>query len=232
MDIVQQQGITLEEVRQAVPTDKAKRKAAVCVFDEEGTSLLSWACWDERWDLAAAIVKEFGFPVDLGDPEYGFTALHAMCIDGRIEAALFLIRTLGANPHAVNKMGRTTLHLACQKGHTKLARILVRDFGLNANVVDSEGYTPLHSASLNGHTATALSLINDLGARVDAANKAGSTPLVIAAARGRTGTAHHHRRRAHRSCQQERLDAAALRLRLWPPCDGERAAGRGRSPGC
>ena len=108
------------------------------------------------WDLATAIVKEFGFPVDLGDPKNGSIALHYMCLDGRIEAALFLIRTLGANPHAVNKKGHTTLHAACDKGRTKLARILVRDFGLNANVVDNEGSTPLLRASMFGQTATAL----------------------------------------------------------------------------
>ena len=190
-DIVKQKGITLEEVRQALPTDKAKRKAAVCVFDEEGRPLLFWTCWLERWDLAAAIVKEFGFPVDLGDPKFGMTALHDMCLTGRIEAALFLIRTLGASPHAVSKKkrGHTTLHFACQEGATKLARMLVRDFGLSVNGVDNEGYTALHRASLNGQTATALSLINDLGARVDAANKDGSTPLMQAAAGGHTGTA-------------------------------------------
>jgi ankyrin repeat protein len=111
---------------------------------------------------------------------------------GRIEAALFLTRTLGANPHAVSTDGATALHCACQEGHTELARILVRDFRLDANAVDNitwGGETPLHKASGVGHTGTALSLINDRGARVDAIDKDRNTPLMQAAAGGHTGTA-------------------------------------------
>ncbi len=65
---------TLEELRRALPSDKKKRKAAVCVFlPEWGTSLLSRACWWRRWDMAAALVREHGYPVDLANPEIGFT---------------------------------------------------------------------------------------------------------------------------------------------------------------
>ena len=130
---------TLEELRRALPSDKKKRKAAVCELDEErGASLLYEACCWERWDMAAALVQEHGHPVDLPipPPADGETALLHMCAHGRTEAALFLIRTLGANPHAVSKSGYTALHYACQAGHTELARILVRDFRLNANAVD------------------------------------------------------------------------------------------------
>jgi ankyrin repeat protein len=218
---------TLAELRQALPSDKTRRKAAVCVFHPVvGGSLLTFACWLGRWDMAAALVQEHGHPVDLADPKGGMTSLLEMCGTGRIEAALFLIRTLGANPHAVNKDGGIPLHWACQGGHTELARILVRDFRLNANAVDDKGETPLHKASGMGYTGTALSLINDLGARVDAAAKDGTlTPLMAAAQRGHTGTAlaHEHRWRAH--CRRGRVRATALGLRLWPPRDGERAAG-------
>ena len=93
---------TPEQLRQALPSDKKKRKAAVCALDEgRGLSLLFDACWIGRWDMAAALVQEHGHPVDLPLPN-GSTALHQMCYHGRTEAALFLIRTLGANPHAVD----------------------------------------------------------------------------------------------------------------------------------
>ena len=151
---------TLEELRQALPSDKKRRKAAVCVFDPQaGASLLTNACWWGRWDMAAALVQEHGHPVDFAEPKEGSTALHQMCDKGRIEAALFLIRTLGANPHAVDKVGFTALHYACDMGHTDLARILVRDFRLNANAVTNGGDTPLHKASgmgrPHGHCAFA-----------------------------------------------------------------------------
>ncbi len=183
-------GGTLAELRQALPSDMNMRKAAVCVFHPQaGTSLLTNACVWGRLDMAAALVQEHGHPVDLADPEDGSTALHQMCGKGHIEAALFLIRTLGANPHALNKDGNTALHFACHTGYTELARILVRDFRLNDNAFSHLGATPLHAASLGGHTGTALWLINDLGARVNAASDLFITPLLSAACRGHTGTA-------------------------------------------
>jgi Fe(3+) dicitrate transport protein len=49
-----------EELRQALPSDKWKRKAAVCKLDEElGLSLLFDACWWGRWDMAAALADPF-----------------------------------------------------------------------------------------------------------------------------------------------------------------------------
>jgi ankyrin repeat protein len=181
---------TPEELRQALPSDKKKRKAAVCVLDKgRGLSLLFDACSWERWDMAAALVQEHGHPVDLPFPRFeGSTALHQMCFHGRTKAALFLIRTLGANPRALAKNDWTVLQYACQNGHTELARILVRDFRLDANAVTHNAETPLYSASVRGHTGTALSLINDLGARVDATDTIGSTPLMQAAGFGQTGT--------------------------------------------
>jgi hypothetical protein len=59
------------------------------------------ACLWGRWDMAAALMQEHGHIVDLVDPKQGSTALHQMCAKGLIEAALFRIRSLGANPHAV-----------------------------------------------------------------------------------------------------------------------------------
>jgi ankyrin repeat protein len=152
-------------------------------------SKLAKACSQEKWDVALKLVRKHGHPVDMCDPGDGATALHEMCYGGRIQATIFLIRTLGANPHAVTTCGDTVLHTACQEGHTELVRILVRDFRLNVNAVNQSGATPLLKASLRGHTGTALLLINDFGASVDAMAEDGSTALMQAASFGRTGTA-------------------------------------------
>ncbi len=70
----------MEELGDGLPTDKIKRKAAVCVFDEKTKcSLLADACEMSRWDMAAALVREHGHPVDLCDPRDGWSALHNMC---------------------------------------------------------------------------------------------------------------------------------------------------------
>jgi ankyrin repeat protein len=179
-----------EELRRALPADKQKRKAVVCVLDEArgGVSLLTNACWWGRFDMAEALVVEHGHPVDFVEPKYGITALHNACGWGRIEVVQFLIRKLGANPRAVNKDGLNALHCACIEGHLELARILVRDFRVNVDTpVLNGGRTPLIITSEKGHTATALSLLH-LGARADAAGADDVTAVVMTAALGHTGT--------------------------------------------
>lgn len=150
-------------------------------------SKLADACLKEKWDVALALVRD-GHPVDLCDPEDGYTALHELCLVGSIKAVVFFISVLGANPHVVSTCGDTVLHITCQEGHTNLARILVLDYGLDINALNHAGATPLIKASLMGQTGTALLLINDLGARVDAVNHSDCTALMQAAACGRTGT--------------------------------------------
>ena len=55
---------TLEELRSALPRDKQKRKAAVCVFFEKGSSasLLQLACFFGRFDMATALVQVYSPP--------------------------------------------------------------------------------------------------------------------------------------------------------------------------
>ena len=111
MDIVEKG--TVEQLRRALPPEGAERKAAVRQRLENGYSLLDVACFHHRFDMAAALVREFGFTVDDRDPKFGCTALINMSGNGKAEAVAFLIRDLGANRHAVNNRGATALHAAC-----------------------------------------------------------------------------------------------------------------------
>ena len=178
---------TVEELRRALPPEGAQRKAAVRQRTENGISLLEEACYCHRFDMATALVREFGFPVEDRDTKVGNTALIDMSAEGKAEAATFLIRNLGANRHAVDNQGCTALHMACDNGHTELALMLVRDFGLHLEATNNDGTTPLVQAALCGHAVTVISLINDLGARVHVVTTAGGTALHQAAA----GTALH-----------------------------------------
>ncbi len=102
---------------------------------------------------------------------------------------LLLIRCLGANPRAVNRMGCTALHAASAGTRSCALLTLVCTFELQIDAFTYAGETPLFIASFEGHTGTALSLINDLGALVDAAGESRATPLTQAVTEGHTGTA-------------------------------------------
>ena len=138
---------TLEELRQALGNEE--ECIATMRLHHNGVSLLHIACSADRWDMAEALVREHGHLVDLPCPGNGGTALHQMCDTGRVEAVLFLTRSLGANPGAIDHEGFTALHAAAWGGHTELARILVRTLGLQPNVLNYLGETPLFTASLS-----------------------------------------------------------------------------------
>lgn len=163
--------------------------AAVMRRTKGGLSLLQLACCANRFDMAAALVREFGFPVNDRNPKSGNTAVIHACFYDKADTVVFLIRELGADPHAVNNQGGTALHMACYAGHTKLALMLVRKLGLHLEATENEGLTPTGLAVLGGHTATLIALITQLGARVDTVIVHGSTTLHQAAGMGFTDTA-------------------------------------------
>jgi ankyrin repeat protein len=171
-------GGTVEQLREKL-RDPAKRKAAVSGFlPGVGTSLLTNALSNERFDMAEALVKEHGHPVNLPTVDSGFTALHQMCRGGKMRAVQFLVDALGAEVNAKCKDGRIPLHCACERGHVQLVRMLVRTYGSNPNAADVKGSTPLHKACGEGETPTVITLVMELGANPDKADFEGITPLM------------------------------------------------------
>jgi len=83
----------------------------------------------------------------------------------------------GANPNAVDEVGKTALHWVCFVGGPDVldVRILI-DAGANMDAVDSYNRTPMHTAAFFGRTPTVLGLVN-AGANVDAVDRSGKTPL-------------------------------------------------------
>ena len=75
---------TVEAMRHAMPPEGAQRQAAVRQRTKGGISLLDAACYDHRFDIATALVREFGFPVDDRDLEVGNTAMMQMCLGGGV----------------------------------------------------------------------------------------------------------------------------------------------------
>ena len=86
----------------------------------------------------------------------------------------------GANPNAVDEVGKTALHLACIVGGPDVldVRVLI-DAGANMDAADSYKRTPMHVAAFFGRQPTVLGLVN-AGANVDAIDRSGRTPLQLA----------------------------------------------------
>ena len=82
---------TVEELRRALPPEGAQRTAAIRQrHEEKGSSLLDNACGYGRLDMAAALVREFGFPVNDRDPKFGITALILTLLGQRIRTLRFV----------------------------------------------------------------------------------------------------------------------------------------------
>ena len=104
---------------------------------QNGTSLLGAALSNPTagtYKLAEKL-KALGFDVDLANFE-GYTTLHELSKAGNIKAVTFLLKTLGANPHAGDWSSATALHAACESGYTALARLLIQEFSLDCEAVD------------------------------------------------------------------------------------------------
>jgi len=86
----------------------------------------------------------------------------------------------GANPNAVDEVGKTALHLACFVGGPDVldVRVLI-DAGANMDAADSYNRTPMHTAAFFGRQPTVLGLVN-AGANFDAVDRSGRTPLQLA----------------------------------------------------
>ncbi len=174
-------------LRAKLPSDKRMAEAIVCSSDPEGTTLLYDACEAKQWDMAAALVREHGHPVDLIFPRLGGSnTLLQMCCKGDTEAVFFLVGHLGANPRATTKHGCTALHLACRLGRNRMARALVYDLKLDVNAFNGKGYTALHEMCVRGSIEGAMFLVCTLGADLYAVTKRGRNVLHCASAGGHT----------------------------------------------
>ncbi len=157
-------GGTLDELRRRMlPGGRAASKALFLELGQVGLSVLLRACQFGRLDMAEALVKEHGHPVDLRHPGHGCTAFLFMCgavshqgVALNLRAAVFLVRTLGANPLATTTEGNGALHFAAREGHTELARILVREFRLDPNALNKAGQSPLFKARCDARVMLSL----------------------------------------------------------------------------
>ncbi len=57
----------------------------------------------------------------------------------------------GADPRAVNALGRSGFYLACWRGHERIARALQQTHGVDPALADSQGQTAHDVAAEWGH---------------------------------------------------------------------------------
>jgi hypothetical protein len=122
--------------------------------DSEGRSLLHWATFQRKDDVAEMLLSR-GAPVN-GEDTQGNTPLRWTAFYGSGKVAGLLL-DMGADVNQKDDEGRTPLHLAALNGHTEVARILV-EHGADINAKNRFGQTALLQAERFGHGKTALYL--------------------------------------------------------------------------
>ncbi|MBI2742795.1 MAG: ankyrin repeat domain-containing protein [Chlamydiales bacterium] len=98
-------------------------------------------------EMIDLLSKQLGFDVNAERTDCT-TALHLACIKGSEKYAKQLLK-LGADPRAIDLLGRTPLHYAAMNGEINLVCLLVQEYNQNINACDLSGMTPLHLVCLN-----------------------------------------------------------------------------------
>ncbi|MGZ4681179.1 MAG: ankyrin repeat domain-containing protein [Acidimicrobiales bacterium] len=170
----------------------------------DGVSLVRWALYHGRRDLAAAILAHDP-PLDVFDAAAvgnaerlskvvhhdrslasarssdGFTPLHLAAFLGTAECAAILLR-VGADPAVVASGAMTVqpLHSAAAAGNVDVARLLL-DAGAPVDATQTGGFTPLHEAANRGDEAL-VTLLLERGADRSLTTDTGQTAADLAAA--------------------------------------------------
>lgn len=141
-----------------------------------GFRLLTAFATQEDPTVLQFLLKE-GADVNLRDSDGGTPFIEA-ARNGLLDNMDILLRH-GANPQAVNDMGRNGLHYAAYEGHAPVIEKLL-DLGLKVNLPDAEGTTALmHAAS--GEQLVAVDALLQHKAKVNLRNDNDNSALIYAA---------------------------------------------------
>ena len=116
---------------------------------------------------ADVMVKLIGHGGDLNvgcedfDPFYEdvmWTPLQVAISEGSFPVTMSLLQH-GANPNALDNLGKTALHLASYRRGIREVELLLK-YGANMDVRDKKGWAPLHEAAYLGPVQVVVVLLN------------------------------------------------------------------------
>ena len=147
------------------------------VKDEDGRTLLHFACRNGWYDVVRALVEKYH-----SDPKCRAmdrsTPLHWACYDGdSVNIAKYLIEEQGCSVKARDEDGDTPLHDACGNGCIDTVKYLTAQKGCDPEVKNNEGQTPLSDASLCGRVDVVKYLVNEKNCNILNKDKGDWTPL-------------------------------------------------------
>lgn len=193
--------------REVVDRLVTEQPALLQARNEDGVSVIAWACYVNQPELANALadrvgedsldldqaaavgrtdrVRELldsGCGVDDHTPD-GFTPLHYAAFFGHADLAGLLVER-GATLSCVakNDLSVTPLHSALAGRHREIARVLIES-GADVNARQQLGWTPLHTAAQTGDTEL-VELLLSRGADAGACSDDSVAPADLAAAGG------------------------------------------------
>lgn len=156
--------------------------------DEDGRSLLHWACTSGNVDIVRLSIEKSEPSTRGAQDEDGLTPLMSASSCGH-EQVVKILLDAGANVDQANSGGRTSLFYAASKGKQDVVQLLLQA-GACTTIKDCTGAIPLHRATGAGRLE-ALRVLLQAKPRhmIDARDKAGATPWMVAMEAGHAAAA-------------------------------------------
>mmetsp|Transcript_44742 Transcript_44742/g.112786 ORF Transcript_44742/g.112786 Transcript_44742/m.112786 type:complete len:721 (-) Transcript_44742:142-2304(-) len=152
--------------------------------DKDGSSLLHWAAYNNRYEVAEYLLSK-GASLDAANSTEGNTPLN-FAVMGGSQRVFSLLLNAGADLHHTDFRGYTNLHLAAQYNQVAVAVFCLWK-GFDVDVQDKEGHTALQWAAYMNNTNLVRLLITE-GADLHIQDQHGRTALHWAAVKGHLAT--------------------------------------------
>lgn len=151
--------------------------------DENGMTLLIWACYQGMTDVALTLI-ETGHSNPGQIDHSGYTALLWACKNGMAEVALALIKTGHSKPGHIDKDGNTALIFASNLPMKEVALALIKMGHSRPAHINAAGNTALIMACYHKAEEVALKLIEMDKANPEQISQSGSSAFYYAIVHG------------------------------------------------
>ncbi|XP_067650463.1 ankyrin repeat domain-containing protein 50-like [Haliotis asinina] len=132
--------------------------ASVSQADDEGNTILDWACKGGHVDIVKRLVSEYSVDVNR-KTKTGQTPLMTVALLGHRDMFDVLVSE-GADVYQVDNDDFSILHWACRGGHVDMVKHIVAKYSADINRKAKRGEVPLMTAAYNGHSDVVDFLVN------------------------------------------------------------------------